>query len=190
MPRVLNYAEVLESLTQHGLECLYHNSGAFGFPEGMTTYSVGWLLQEDPTIRALARPMAKIVDPPVEKTLATMAGRMWAEHLGNQLAWVMPKSHWAYELDFGNYQWLPTVMSEAGLAAESLKGRNDGSAVEFDISEQPAFETFIERLLRHLVGSDFMVAFSGGGTICTVHSHKQLWWTTRDATIADALQKA
>ena len=48
----------------------------------------------------------------------------------------------------------------------------------------------MRRLLEMLISSDFMIAFPKRDTLCTLHHHKQLWWTTRDATIADALQKA
>ncbi len=187
MPKINDYPEVLATLTKAGLVCLYYNSGAFGFADGVTTQSAGWLLSDDPTIRQSARDIARVIDSPSEKILAAMAGAVWEDHLAEQSVWVMPKSHWAYELDFGSKTWLPAALAEAGVGAE-LAGRGDGAAIEFSPEERGAFQTFVERLLTHLAGSDFMFVFSGATTICSIHHHKQLWWTTRDAVIGAALK--
>jgi len=189
MPRVIDYAEVLESLNRAGLVSLYHNSGAFGFAEEAPTQSVGWIVRDDSTIRPAARAICRLVSPPTERTLATFAGAIWADRLASESVWVMPMSHWAYELDFGSYQWLPTVLSEAGIDPIQLIGRHDGAAIEFLRAERPEFEKMIEHLLMHLAQSDFTFVFPGGATVCTVHHHKQLWWTTTDTAISDRLRQ-
>jgi hypothetical protein len=40
----------------------------------------------------------------------------------------------------------------------------------------------------NLAGSDFALAFPGRPVICTVHHHKQLWWTTTDPEIHKTLE--
>jgi hypothetical protein len=43
-------------------------------------------------------------------------------------------------------------------------------------------------LLGRLLGSDFMLAWPGRPAVCTVHHHKQLWWTTTDPELLAALE--
>jgi len=180
MAELVDYTEVFDTLTAVGLQCLYHNSGAFGFRDDVSTYSVGWILREDPTIKPAAREMA-ICLKGGESTLADFAVRAWRNLAPNDPAWVLPKSHWAYELTFGSYAWLPDALSKVGLDAGELSGRNDGSAIEFAPKESAACQMFIETLLRNLSGSDFMLILGGGKVLCTIHHHKQLWWTSQDA---------
>jgi hypothetical protein len=103
---------------------------------------------------------------------------MWTGGLEGGSAWVMPKSHWAYELMFGSAEWMPQLLREAGLSPEDLSRRHDGSAVEFSPGEEALFERLLAGLLGRLLGSDFLVAWPGRQIVCTVHHHKQLWWTT------------
>jgi len=187
MPQVVGYPEVLEKLTHAGLECLYHNSGAFGFQEETPTHSVGWILREDPTIKPMAREMAIVIDGN-EATLAEKAVRVWQDVAPTMSAWIMPKSHWAYELDFGSFQWMPAALAAVGIDSNLLVGRNDGSAIEFQPARRAACQILIEQLLSHLSGSDFMLILGGGSLLCTIHHHKQLWWTTRDAALLKSLK--
>ena len=188
MPRIIDYAVVRQAMTDAGFVSLYHNSGAFGFGKGVETRSVGWVGPPDPTIREAARPLVRHVPPPFERNLAELAAVVWQEHLAGPVR-VMPRSHWAYELDFGSREWMPELLRTIGLDPEALVARNDGAAVEFDRAERDAYVRLIDGLLQRLLGSDFALAFPGRSTICTVHHHKQLWWTTTDASILDALNR-
>lgn len=182
MANLIDYSHVLQALTAAGLQCLYHNSGAFGFGDDASTQSVGWILREDPTIKPAARAMATLVEG-TESTLAERAVQVWQKTFPKSPAWVLPKSHWAYELTFGSYAWLPAALAGVGLDANELAGRNDGSGIEFSPADALACQVFIEKLLRHLAGSDFMLVLGGGKLLCTIHHHKQLWWTAEDVML-------
>jgi hypothetical protein len=185
VPRIIEYSRVVERLAAHGLVCLYYNSGAFGFPPGTATRSVGWIGLDDSTIRPAALPLTRKVNPPVEPTLARLGTQTWLRRLPGTI-WVTPKSHWAYELDFGSHLWMPAALRTAGVPAEQVTGlseRHDGAALEFLPEESPAFEPLLLALLTNLFGSDFQLSFPDWPVVCTVHHHKQLWWTTKDADI-------
>ena len=186
MPTVVDYPIVLADQQAAGLKCLYYNSGAFGFPTGVATTSVGWVGPADETIRPAARPLVRPVGEPYAATLAGLLTRAWVELLPGEV-WVMPKAHWAYELDFGNKAWLPDALRSAGVDPVELVGRNNGSAVAFAPSEAAAFTTLVERMLCHLAGSDFAAAWPGRRVACTIHSHQQLWWTSDDAKLMAGL---
>lgn len=184
MPRVIDYDEVLRSLTGRRLVSLYYNSGAFGFDRSAAVQHAGWILREDPTIRPAARELARLVAGD-EQTLATMAAR-----LVDQAVWVMPKSHWAYELDFGSSAWLPAALGAIGIDADTLIRRHDGSAIEFSTAEKTTFESFTGALLKNLAGSDFMFVTADARTICTIHHHKQLWWSSVDEDVITRVRQA
>ena len=187
MPRIIDYPTVRDTLLARGLISLYHNSGAFGFPQAASPQHVGWIGPPDPTIRPAALALARHVPPPFERNLAELAAVTWQQHLPG-VAWVMPKSHWAYELDHGSKEWMPGLLQSIDIDAGQLITRNDGTALEFSPDERDSFVRLLEGLLRHLHGSsDFALAFPGHPTLCTVHHHKQLWWSTTDVTVFDAL---
>ena len=102
---------------------------------------------------------------------------------------MMPKSHWAYELDHGSREWMPEVLRSVGIDPAVLAPRNDGTAIEFAQGERDAFVRLVEGLLSRLLGSDFALAFPGRPALCTVHHHKQLWWTTSDETVVQSLDR-
>ena len=183
MPKVIDYPEVLQSLTSRGLVSLYFNSGAFGFDRTAAVQHAGWILREDATIRPAAREIARVI-PGDEKTLAAMAGRV----IGDQAVWVMPKSHWAYELDFGSAAWLPAALTSIGVDADLLVKRHDGTAIELSSAETQGFESFIAALLTNLAGSDFIFVTANASTICTVHHHKQLWWTSVNPAVIETIR--
>ena len=188
MPSIIEYPFVLERLRERGLKCLYHNSGAFGFAADVPTQSFGWIGPNDESIRPLAKALTRAVSAPFEKNLADLAVRAWLEFLPG-VVWVMPKSHWAYEMEFGSREWMPALIESVGIDPGMLSGRNNGSAIEFETSDACLFAEFTERLLQGLLGSDFMLVFPDHPIVCTIHSHKQLWWTTSDQAIADRLQR-
>ena len=188
MPTVVDYPVVLADQQRAGLRSLYHNSGAFGFPNGVATKSVGWLGRPDPTLRPAAVPLARVVPPPFARTMAERLVLAWHATMPGDI-WLMPKAHWAYELDFGSKDWLPGVLADAGVDAAQLAGRNNGSAVAFGMGEGGAATMLLDCLLRQLTGSDFAAAWPGRRVACTIHSHEQVWWTTDDADVMAGLDR-
>jgi hypothetical protein len=187
VPTIIEYKIVLERLQQHGLKCLYFNSGAFGFAADVFSQSLGWIGPPDSSIQPAARALVRSVSAPFEKNLADLAERAWRELLPGRV-WVMPKSHWAYELDFANRQWLRPLLTEISIDARELERRNNAAAIELVDAERGLFHLLVQRLLENLVTSDFLMAFPEHRTVCTIHSHKQLWWTTGDLLIAKGLE--
>jgi hypothetical protein len=188
MLHIIEYQTVFETLYGQGLQCHYHNSGAFGFPSQMVTQSRGWIGPADASIQPAARALAHSVPPPYEANLAALAERAWLELLPGSV-WAMPKSHWAYELEFGNREWMPALLEEIGIDPRKLAGLNNAAAIQFETGDSNLFQIFIQRLLEKLTASDFSLAFPDRGTICTIHSHKQLWWTTTVPSVAIGLDR-
>jgi hypothetical protein len=188
VPRIIDYSIVLQTLLSAGFESLYHNSGAFGFPRAVSARHVGWIGPVDGTLKESALLITRRVQPPYEKSLAERLVRAWHENLPGPL-WLMPRNHWAFELQHGNADWMPQALRQAGIDPDALSGRNDGSAVEFDDAEAPSVQPLVETLLTRLWGSDFGVAWPGRPVLCTVHHHTQLWWSTTDAGFAAALDR-
>jgi hypothetical protein len=186
MPRVIDYADVQQQLTAAGLTCLYHNSGAFGFTTPVA--AAGWLGREDPTIRDSARALARQVSQPHAPTLARMLEAAWLRHLPGE-AWLMPKSHWHYEMHFGNRDLLEPVLTALDIDPSLLRDRNSGDAIAFMAEESELLCSAAARLLEGLRGSDFVVAFPDHAAVCTIHHHMQLWWQTPDAALAAALSE-
>jgi hypothetical protein len=188
MPSIIDYPSVLDQLQQQGLKCLYHNSGAFGFPRETATQSRGWIGPADDSIQLMARSLTRSVPRPYEANLAAMAEGTWITLLPGKV-WAMPKSHWAYELQFGSRDWMPALLEKTSIDASLLADRNNAAAIEFTASEVGLFRHFVQQLLEMLHGSDFLLAFPGHQTVCTIHSHKQLWWTTTSPQIAMELDR-
>jgi hypothetical protein len=187
VPAIVDYSRVLEQMTGQGLRSLYYNSGAFGFADGVEVSHVGWIGPEDSTLRSAARVLSIQVSPPYESRLAGLAVQAWQKfYPGN--VWFVPKSHWAYELDFGSRDWMPAALREAGIDAASLQPRTNAAALEFQPAESGAVTKLLETLLTHLSGSDFAMIFPGHPVVCTVHHHKQVWWTSGDAAMIAALR--
>lgn len=186
MPRVIDYADVQHRLSAAGLTCLYHNSGAFGFTEQV--HVTGWMGREDPTIRPAARALARCVPEPHATNLARMLEAAWLGHLAGE-AWLMPKSHWHYELHFGNRDLLGALLTTLGIDPALLRDRNSGDAIAFSAEESALLRGAAERLLEGLRGSDFLVAFPDYRTVCTIHHHRQLWWQTPDSALWEALSR-
>jgi len=188
VPKIIDYPDVLCRMTEAGFRSLYHNSGAFGFAADSSPHVVGWIGADDPTIRAEAMSRAQRVPPPYEQNLSALLVRAWQEGLPGPL-WLMPASHWSYELEFGNFDWLPAALRQLAIDPASLQSRNNGAAIEFAPHESSYAGQFAKTLLELLHGSDFTVAFPGQPVICTLHHHKQLWWQTSDDAIAVAIRQ-
>lgn len=176
MATIVDYPRVIEQLTSRGLVCNYHNSGAFGFPRGADFHIVGWIGGDDATIRPEMREKAQLIPPPYEDNLARLAVCAWEQLLPDEDAWLMPMSHWAYEMQFGSAGWMPDLLRSAGIDPKDLDWRNNGSALAFPPAEREQCARFIAGLLGNLGDSDFMLAFPGRGVLCMIHHHQQLWW--------------
>src|SRR5262245_39567660 len=188
MPRVIEYSEVLRQMRSRGLVCLYHNSGALGLANDVKTEIGGWTGPADPTLRDELRPMASQCAEPHAGKLADLLVRAWFDLLPG-VVWLMPMSHWAYELDFASRAWLPNALRKVDVDPTLLKSRNDASAIEFLQKRCGDFEELTQSLLSSLVGSDFTVEFPGHAALCMLHHHNQLWSTTSDAKIAQSLRR-
>ena len=176
-------------MQEEGFVSLYHNSGAFGFADGVTVHTRGWIGSADESIRPEAMRFVREIPAPHEKHFAGLLVQAWREHLPGRV-WILPKSHWAYELQFGNRELLTGALERLGLDPCGLADQNNGAAIEFSLAEEAAaFESFAARLLGQLRGSDFMIAFPGRKTLCTVHHHKQLWWQTSDPQVLSSLDR-
>ena len=168
------------------MRCVYHNSGAFAFAE-QPVITVGWIGPEDSSIRAEMREMTITVSAPYDTTLAALARVAWQKHLPG-VVWVMPKSHWAFELADGSRDWMPSALTDLGISTAELADHTDGSAIEFASQESDRFELFVTQLLRRLRMSDFAIAFPNQPVLGTIHHHKQLWWQTPDENLGKSLR--
>ena len=187
MPTIIDYPIVLARMQAQGFVSNYFNGGSFSFPKGTATQVVAHVGPPDPTIRAAALPLTIPVPAPYEANLARIATRFWTHHLPGP-TWLLPLAHWAFELDPVTQPWFADVLRGAGLDASPLIGLNNAAAVEFVGSEAAALRSVLESLLSHLVSSDFALLFPDHPVLCTIHHHKQLWWVTPDAALADQLR--
>jgi hypothetical protein len=186
MIAVIKYEIVLNQLIGQGLICNYPNGGAFGFPGEVKPLVKGWIGPEDSTIRQGVLSKIRSVKPPYELTLAGLLVRAWSDLLPGKI-WVMPGTHWSFELRHGSREWLPDLIRGVGLDPEVLAARTDGAAIEFSPEETDALRRFAGTLLGKLDSSDFFAAFTGWPAICTLHHHKQIWWVTPDAELLAGL---
>lgn len=187
MPWIVDYEQVLSQMNRQGMRSLYFNSGAFGFAEGVQAAAVGWIGPEDTSLKPEAGRLAVRVAAPYEATLSRLVVRSWRDDLPGKV-WLMPKSHWAYELDFGSRDWMPSLLERAGIDAGLLQGRTNAAAIEFNLNESQSFAHVVETLLRMLLGSDFALAFPDRPVVCTLHHHKQVWWQSTDAGLIQELR--
>ena len=169
-------------MAAQGLVSLYHNSGAFGFAPGIGVHTIGWIGKPDPTIRPSAGIQVRQVSEPYAATLAGMLESVCVSKLTGA-TWLMPKSHWHYELHFGNRELLETVLGDLGIDPVLLADRNNGSAIEFAQDESSLIRGVGQSLLQGLRGSDFLLAFPGRAALCTIHHHEQLWWQLIDPVV-------
>lgn len=185
MPRIIDYEHVLATLTARGMTSLYHNSGSFGFTG--EEHVCGWVGPDDATIRESVRAVCTQVPEPHAVILQWSFDLAWRKLLPGPV-WIMPGSHWAYELDFGSATWLPSALLSQGIDPALLRSRNNAAALEFDPSEGKT-RKFVGWLLGNLSASDFTAAFPQHAVICTIHHHMQLWWQTTDLALRDQLSR-
>ena len=188
MPRIVEYLQLVEAMRGLHLRSLYYNSGAFGYERDASTKSTGWICAEDGSLRPEARQLARLLPGPPEGTLASLLTRAVTE-LFDGAAWLMPKSHWAFELDFGSKPWMPAALQQIGLDDKLLAPRTTGDAIAFSPNEIEQFTAFSRQLIANLMGSDFAMASPGKSFVCTLHHHKQVWWTTTDPALLHGLEQ-
>ena len=182
MPTVVAYSTVVREMERLGARCIYPNGGAFDFEDRSAAMSVGWIGPEDPTIRPEAMHLVRRIREPYESNLARLLVEAW-RRVAPGPVWVMPKSHWAYELRFGSRGWMPGLLDDVGLDVNALETKSEADAIEFVREESEAFERLARRLLERLEASDFAVAFPDVPVIGALHHHKQIWWTTIDTRV-------
>lgn len=193
VPAIVDYSIVKQTVAALGLVSLYHESGAFGFPPGVEVSHVGWIGPADPTLRPAAQATARQAPPPHPRRLAEAAARALAT-LAPSAVWLLPMSHWAFELNFGGADgaggdWLKSFLPGLGIDPAPLRDRADGSAISFEPQETPALTGAIAALLTNLATSDFALLAPPLPLIGLIHHHQQLWWTTPSATIATLLRE-
>ena len=184
---IIDYPVVLEQMREQKFKSLYYNSGAFGFPTDVDVKIVGWMGPVDSTIKPEALSLTTQIAEPYEQNLARLLVRAWQEDLPGRI-WVMPMSHWSYELDFGSRDWMPALLEGIGIDPGLLMTRNNAAAIEFAPDEAKVLGHFAQRLLQMLQQSDFAIVFPRRPVVCTLHHHKQLWWQTSDDDLARKLK--
>lgn len=190
MAFVIDYQHVLQRARELGLKCVYYNSGAFAYPSDRASEVriIGWLGPEDPTIRSDLPATLVQVQPPFECNLARKLVKTWNARIDGP-AWVLPKSHWAFELDPIHGVWLTEALERLGIDPGLLHNRPNAAAIEFRSDERAEVEELVQRLLTHLSQSDFTILFPHHTHLVTIHHHKQLWWQTEDGALAVELAK-
>lgn len=175
MPTIIDYPRVVTTLALQGLRPLYPNGGAFGFAGSTPVKYEGWVGADDPTIRAEMLPFVTRVVAPYAQKLTTKLIDHWQQNLPGQL-WLMPQSHWHFELSDGAKNWLPDVLRTIGIAPDALHPKNSADAIAFDRSESEMFASIATKLLRNLQLSDFWLAFPTYPVTAILHHHGQVWW--------------
>jgi hypothetical protein len=176
---VIDYPAVLQQMTERGFRCNYPNGGSFSFGPDARIHTRAWIGPPDPTIRPKFAQLVQMIQAPYEVNLAQALVRTWKETMPGRL-WVMPMSHWHFELNFGSREWLPSLLEDIGVDSAALVHRSDASALEFTPEQPEPLERLIRGLLENLVSSDFMIVFCESPVLCALHHHKQLWWTTTE----------
>ena len=183
MTAIIPYSNVLIAMSSIGAICNYHNSGSFGL-SGDNVQTVGWLTDDDPTIRPEMRQHSRLFS---RDELIPRLLQIWQKHLPGPI-WIMPASHWAFELNYGNADWLPQRLSEIGIDPSLLRDRNDGSAIAFDWTERNAVTDLTADLLTRSTASDFTATWPTHATVAMLHHHRQIWWRTMELELADDLR--
>jgi hypothetical protein len=148
-----------------GLKCVYPNSGAFGFAGGGTGRVVGWVSGADSTIKpGLAADLSVV---PRDRLAQKLVDR-WQRDLPGP-AWLVPKSHWSFELQHGNGEWLAPLLLDAGVDPAELVNRTTAAAIEFLPDEAQRLVPLAHELLQRLTQSDFAVLFPPRPVLVTLH---------------------
>lgn len=176
MAAIVDYAIVLQTLTAQGLKCLHYNGGVFGFLQDTPVRHVGWLTGDDPTLTAVARASAHLVSPPTSSTLSRGLIETWTSNLAGPL-WILPGSHWAYELTYGGQKKLADLLNRLSIAPDSLSNRTTADAIAFELSDIEPAMAFCTHLLDLLNVTDFTAIWPQSRVTALLHHHRQIWWT-------------
>jgi hypothetical protein len=189
VPVIVDYAQVLARMAATGFRCNYHNSGAFGFAGNIDVHVRAWIGPEDATIKPSLLPNVRTIAPPFAANLAQNFLRVWRQALPGKV-WLMPMSHWHFELHDGSREWLPALLPQIGVDPALLIDRADASPLEFSPDESAALSPLLIALLENLKLSDFQMAFPDHLALCMIHHHTQLWWQTTDAGLMRKIDAA
>lgn len=132
--------------------------------------------------------LTRSISEPYESNLSELLIRAWEQIVPGRL-WVMPASHWAFELDFGSREWMPEVLKQIGIDSRVLQDKTDGSAIEFTLPEKSKAGRFVLRLIEKLSGSDFYIVFPDHRVVILLHHHKQIWWTSASVELIEGLDR-
>jgi hypothetical protein len=189
MPSIIDYSAALDRLLSLGMVCNYHNSGSFALRPGTDVIYRGWIGPEDSTIRPAFRDVVRSVPLPHARNLAEGLRQVWLTRLPGPV-WIMPASHWAFEMDFGSGTWLPGLLGQIGIDPGLLKGLNTAAPIEFAPAEAGAATQFAAGLLQNLTGSEFTAAFPEHKALCILHHHTQIWWMCENPELIAAIDAA
>jgi len=159
---------------------LYYNSGTFGFVETSDETYVGWIGQEDPTLRPNMRELAVRISAPVPQNLAGLVRQLW-ESVGGPI-WFTPGSYWAYELQDGGEHYMPALLRSVKIDPQPMEDLNQGSALEFCQDEIDVSSDFLRAVIEQTQITDYGIIFPNAPIIGLVHHHRQIWWRVKDAT--------
>ena len=187
MPRIIDYSTVLSQMQSFKMKCVYYNSAAFAFLPDVVSHTVGYIGPADSSIRPEALAMTYAIAEPYSENLAQLATQFWQQHLPGQI-WIAPKSHWAHELQHGARNWLDQLLRQVQIDPAHLADLTNAAAIEFSMHEKDSFQVVVKALMESLVGSDFAILSPNFSLICTIHHHKQLWWTFADANLLQQAQ--
>jgi hypothetical protein len=187
LPRIVDYETVVERLKAQGMKALYYNSGTFGFMDEAGTKVVGWIGEEDATLRPAAREVAIRVAAPYAETMARRVREIWEKHGGGDI-WFTPGSHWAFELEDGGKEYMPELLRSVGIDPELLRGVNRAPAISFELGEAEMFEGFLLGVLQKGRYTDYGIVWPGQSLVGLVHHHGQIWWRTMEEAWVERLK--
>jgi hypothetical protein len=188
MPTVVNYEQVLTVADRMRLRSVYYNSGAFDFGSA-PTHIVGWLGPDDPTLRSDLQALTARVSIPYARNLSTALMHAWRTLLPGT-AWVLPKSHWSFELQHAHRPALHAALRALAIDVAHLSSLpSAAAALAFEPDEANALGTLVETIFTENVSSDFALLFPDRPAILTLHHHQQIWLQTTDPILAQQWYK-
>jgi hypothetical protein len=180
--RLVAYAEVLEAAEAVGLRCVYPNGAAFAPTSGDWAVA-GWITGEDASVRSAFRERVRRVAP---SALANEVFQAWSTYFHDaDEAWIAPAHHWAAELAHGRGDGATArLLQMHSIDTTPLMTRTAADAIALSSTELPSF---LAALYDAMGKADFTLLLPGTPMVATVHHHRQCWWRTADAAVADAL---
>ena len=126
----------------------------------------GHLMHHGRLVAQIAR-----VAAPYELNLSNALVRAWQKYLPG-VAWVLPKSHWSFELHHAQRPALHEALRTLQIDIADLAPLPNAAAIAFEPDEADTFGPFVETILAQDVASDFAVLFPNHPAVVTLHHHK------------------